>query len=107
MSAPELRAYQREAIDAVIAARRSGVRRMVVCLPTGAGKTVIFSQLARLARKTVLVLAHREELRPQGREKIDSAMNGGGDSGGSVAIEQGDKRAPSDTKVLVCSIRSL
>ena len=65
MSAPVLRAYQREAIDAVIAARRSGVRRMVVCLPTGAGKTVIFSHLARLATKQVLVLAHREELLAQ------------------------------------------
>lgn len=51
MAPPQLRAYQREAIAAVIAARRSGVRRMVVCLPTGAGKTVIFSHLARLATK--------------------------------------------------------
>ena len=60
MAAPQLRAYQQEAIDAVIAARRNGVRRMVVCLPTGAGKTVIFSHLARLATKQVLVLAHRD-----------------------------------------------
>ena len=57
-----LRPYQQEAIDAVLAARRSGVRRMVVSLPTGAGKTVIFSELARLAQRQVLVLAHREEL---------------------------------------------
>jgi len=32
---------------------------------TGAGKTVIFSHLARLARRQVLVLAHREELLTQ------------------------------------------
>ena len=42
-TAPTLRPYQRDAIEAVLGARRGGVRRMVVCLPTGAGKTVIFS----------------------------------------------------------------
>ena len=52
---PTLRPYQREAIDAVLAARRAGIRRMLVCLPTGAGKTVIFSHLAGLARRPVPV----------------------------------------------------
>src|SRR5256885_12504936 len=62
-SAPsELRPYQRDAVEAVLAARRAGKRRLLVHLPTGAGKTVIFSHLARLARRQVLVLAHREEL---------------------------------------------
>ena len=76
---------------------------MVVCLPTGAGKTVIFSHLARLARRQVLVLAHREELLGQAREKLERAMDGIA----VVAIEQGAQRAPADAKVLVCSIRSL
>jgi superfamily II DNA or RNA helicase len=103
MTAPELRSYQREAIDAILGARRGGVRRMVVCLPTGAGKTVVFSHLARLARRQVLVLAHREELLTQAREKIERAMGGLA----VVAIEQGEKQAPPEAKVLVCSIRSL
>ena len=103
MSAPTLRPYQRDAVDAVLAARRSGVRRMVVCLPTGAGKTVIFSHLARLARRTVLVLAHREELLAQARDKIERAMQGQA----IVAVEQAEQRAPEGAKVLVCSIRSL
>jgi superfamily II DNA or RNA helicase len=103
-SAPlALRPYQREAIASVIAARKSGLRRLLVCLPTGAGKTVIFSQLARLAKKSVLVLAHREELLSQAREKIERAIEGSA----LVAIEQGNKRAPAEAKVLVCSIRSL
>ena len=101
--APTLRPYQRDAIEAVLSARRSGVRRMLVCLPTGAGKTVIFSNLAELARRQVLVLAHREELLAQAREKIDRAMGGAG----VVAIEQGASRAPNSAKVIVCSIRSL
>jgi superfamily II DNA or RNA helicase len=101
--APTLRPYQREAVDAVLTARRGGVRRMVVCLPTGAGKTVIFAQLARLARRQVLVLAHREELLEQARAKIEAALGGAG----LVAIEQGGRRAPPEAKVVVCSIRSL
>lgn len=76
---------------------------MVVCLPTGAGKTVIFSHLARLARRQVLVLAHREELLSQAREKLERAMDGDA----VVAIEQGARQASGDAKVLVCSIRSL
>ena len=103
-SSVTLRPYQRGAIDAVLVARRRGVRRMVVCLPTGAGKTVIFSHLAELARRQVLVLAHREELLSQAREKLERAMGG---TGAVVAIEQGAQRASEDAKVLVCSIRSL
>ncbi|HEY0706237.1 MAG TPA: DEAD/DEAH box helicase [Polyangia bacterium] len=101
--APELRPYQREAIDAVLAARRSGTRRMVVCLPTGAGKTVIFSRLARLARKQVLVLAHREELLGPAKEKLERALDGTN----VVALERGSERAASDAKVVVASLRSL
>lgn len=71
-----LRPYQREAVAAVIAARRRGVRRMVVSLPTGAGKTVIFSELAKMARRQVLVLAHREELLGQARAKLEAALEG-------------------------------
>jgi ATP-dependent helicase IRC3 len=100
----QLRPYQAEAIEAVLTARRSGTRRMVVCLPTGAGKTVIFSHLARIAKKQVLVLAHREELLSQAREKIERALQ---NETKVVAIERGAQRASSDAKVMVCSIRSL
>lgn len=102
-AAPTLRKYQEEAVAAVIAARKRGVRRQVVCLPTGAGKTVIFSRLAQLARRQVLVLAHRSELLEQAREKIARAL---GDDR-AVAIEQADRRAPDDAKVVVASLRSL
>jgi superfamily II DNA or RNA helicase len=101
--AAALRAYQRAAIDAVLAARRAGKRRLLVHLPTGAGKTVIFSHLASLARRPVLVLAHREELLTQAREKLERALAGTA----VVAIERGSLRAPPDARVLVCSIRSL
>lgn len=101
--APSLRPYQRDAVDAVIAARREGVRRMVVCLPTGAGKTVVFAHLARLARRSVLVIAHREELLAQARQKLQRALG----DGAVVSIEQGARRAEDRARVVVCSIRSL
>lgn len=102
-SRPTLRPYQREAIAAVIAARKAGTRRMVVALPTGSGKTVIFAELARMARRHVLVLAHREELLEQARSKLQAAIG----AGRKVAIEQAQRRAPDDAQVVVCSIRSL
>lgn len=101
MPAPTLRPYQREAIDAVLEARRGGVRRMLVTLPTGAGKTVIFAHLAGLARRQVLVLAHREELLQQAKDKLERS------GAAVVAIERGNERASSDAKIIVCSIRSL
>ena len=99
----KLRPYQSEAISAVIAARRRGVSRMIVALPTGAGKTVIFSELARLAKRPVLVLAHRTELVQQAAEKLGIAI---GDPA-LIAVEQGAARAPVGVKVVVASIRSL
>jgi len=103
VTAPSLRPYQSEAIAAVIAARQRGVRRMVVCLPTGAGKTVIFSHLARLATRQVLVLAHREELLAQAVDKLSHALEGTR----VVGLERGTSRAPAEAKVLVASLRSL
>ncbi|HEX4407074.1 MAG TPA: DEAD/DEAH box helicase [Polyangia bacterium] len=100
---PDLRPYQRAAVEAVLAARRAGKRRLLVHLPTGAGKTVIFSHLARLAKRQVLVLAHREELLTQAREKLERALGGAA----VVAIERGALRASPSAHVLVCSIRSL
>ncbi len=99
----ELRPYQREAIEAVLTARRGGARRLLVCLPTGAGKTVIFSRLAQLAKRPVLVLAHREELLQQARDKLEQALAGER----AVAIERGSERGDERADVLVCSIRSL
>lgn len=85
-----LRPYQRAAVDAVLAARRAGRRRLLVHLPTGAGKTVIFAHLAKLARRQVLVLAHREELLAQARDKLVRALDGDA----VVDIERGRSGRP-------------
>lgn len=67
----KLRDYQGEAIDAIneaLAANPQG--RYIVQLPTGMGKTVIFSSLLRDLGKRALVIAHREELLSQAKNKI-------------------------------------
>jgi ATP-dependent helicase IRC3 len=76
---------------------------MVVALPTGSGKTVIFSELARMAKRPVLVLAHRSELVQQAADKLGRAL---GDPR-AVAVEQGDLRAAAGVRAVVASIRSL
>jgi superfamily II DNA or RNA helicase len=99
----QLRPYQREAIEAVLSARRAGHRRLLVQLPTGAGKTVVFSELAARARRQVMVLAHREELLEQARDKLGRALGGKR----QVGLERGAERAEPEAEVLVCSMRSL
>ena len=98
-----LRPYQKEAISAVLAARNDGHKRLLITLPTGAGKTVIFSELCRLAQRTVLVLAHREELLQQASVKITQMTEGLA----LVGVEQGDRHAADVSTVVVASIRSL
>src|SRR3954454_8119883 len=72
-SALELRPYQLEAADAVRDGYRRGLRRMLAQLATGLGKTVLFAHLAhRVVERSgrVLVIAHRDELLTQAREKL-------------------------------------
>jgi superfamily II DNA or RNA helicase len=66
----ELRPYQVEAIAAIEEAERRGVRRPLLGLPTGTGKTVIFAALIRKRGGRALVLAHRDELLTQATDKI-------------------------------------
>lgn len=71
----ELRPYQKEAIESLVEGWDEGYRRLAVVLPTGAGKTVVFSHLIQQMRTArgigrALVVAHREELLEQAAEKI-------------------------------------
>src|SRR5262245_423600 len=65
-----LRDYQDEAITAVAAAFRRGVRRQLIHLPTGTGKTIVFGSLIGRTRRRCLDLAHRDALIRQSIEKI-------------------------------------
>jgi superfamily II DNA or RNA helicase len=65
-----LRPYQSEALDAVWEAERQHLRRVLISLPTGAGKTVIFAMLIHQRPGRALVLVHRDELITQAVEKL-------------------------------------
>ena len=65
-----LRPYQWEAIDEILAAASNGISRPLVSLPTGTGKTVVFAHLLAHRGGRGLVLAHRDELLQQARDKI-------------------------------------
>lgn len=67
-----LRDYQTEALDAVKSFMDNGIKRQLVVLPTGAGKTVIFTHLPEHIEDSLpmLILAHREELLIQAKEKL-------------------------------------
>lgn len=64
-----LRPYQQEAVDAAIRYFRRSIQPAVIVLPTGAGKSLVIAELARLARGRVLVLAHVKELIAQNHAK--------------------------------------
>ncbi|PHM45994.1 putative helicase [Xenorhabdus mauleonii] len=64
-----LRPYQQEAVDATIRYFRQHKDPAVIVLPTGAGKSLVIAELAKLAHGRVLVLAHVKELVAQNHSK--------------------------------------
>lgn len=72
----ELRPYQQEAKESIQAEWAKGVKRTLLVLPTGCGKTIVFSKViedrVRLGER-VLVLAHRGELLEQAADKLEKA----------------------------------
>ncbi|MBI4332608.1 MAG: DEAD/DEAH box helicase family protein, partial [Chloroflexi bacterium] len=99
-----LRPYQVECLEAIQIAHSSGKNRLLVSLPTGTGKTVVFAHLPRCLslHKKMLVLAHREELLEQAAEKIRAA-----NPGARVEIEQSERRANPGADVIVASVPSI
>jgi superfamily II DNA or RNA helicase len=101
-----LRPYQSTALHAVRETYREGHRSALVVMPTGTGKTVLFAEIARLAKGPVLVLAHRQELVEQARKKIAEWCQD------VVAVEMAGQRGftkpdNSRPKIAVASIQTL
>ena len=119
MTEIKLRDYQSEAIDAVFKAWGDGMRRPAVVLPTGAGKTVVFSALVKRFRgkqngpldqfkvdpkagSRVMVLAHRDELVDQAMAKLRAVLPEDVTVG---KVKAGDNQITSD--VIVASVQTL
>ena len=72
----EMRPYQAAARDSILEQWREGVDRTLLILPTGTGKTIVFSKVIEERVRqggNVLVLAHREELLNQASDKLAKA----------------------------------
>lgn len=68
----ELRTYQQEAVDNTLKYFRKRRDPAVIVLPTGAGKSLVIAELAKIAVGRVLVLAHVKELVEQNHLKYES-----------------------------------
>jgi DNA repair protein RadD len=74
----KLRDYQNEAVESTIKHFRKSDDSAVIVLPTGAGKSLVIAELARLAKRKILVLAHVKELVEQNHAKYQSyGLNAG------------------------------
>lgn len=65
-----LRRYQQDALTAIEAAAARGVRRALLVLATGLGKTIVFAELIGRRPGRGLVLVHRDELVRQAVDKL-------------------------------------
>jgi len=95
-----LRDYQTECLDVILSEYEKGVSRQLISLPTGSGKTVIMSSLARKLNKKTLIIAHRQELIDQAVEKFKLFW-----PNSSVGICMGGT-AEIDCQVVVGSVQS-
>ncbi|MEZ8231121.1 DEAD/DEAH box helicase [Vibrio splendidus] len=96
-----LRPYQADSVKSVIHYFRKHKTPAVLVLPTGAGKSLVIAELARLAKGRVLVLAHVKELVEQNHEKYE-----GYGLKGSI-FSAGLGRKETDQQVVFASVQSV
>lgn len=100
----QLRDYQIELIQQVFRHWGVGEHRVMVQLPTGGGKTIIFCAIANEFTKQsepVLVIAHREELITQAATKLEAV------AGVPVGIIKAGYKPNPDALLQVASIQTL
>jgi ATP-dependent helicase IRC3 len=114
-----LRPYQTATLDAIAASRRRGVRRALITLPTGTGKTIVFlSDILRLRAEGVvsaahpaIILAHREELLQQPYDRLQQLVETGeglfAQDRVSVGLERAESRAPRGCEVVIASVATV
>jgi DNA repair protein RadD len=96
-----LRPYQADSVKSVIHYFRKHQTPAVLVLPTGAGKSLVIAELARLAKGRVLVMAHVKELVEQNHEKYE-----GYGLKGSI-FSAGLGRKETDQQVVFASVQSV
>ena len=71
----ELRTYQQSSLDGTLGWLKTKITHPLIVLPTGSGKTIVFAHLIKTLYKQdpsqrFLIIAHRQELISQAKEKI-------------------------------------
>lgn len=105
MGAIKLRPYQQEAMDSVISCWDGGCKRVLLVLPTGCGKTIVFAKIAEYEVRQghrVLIMAHRGELLEQAADKIKKS------TGLGCAVEKADQTCLGEFyRIVVGSVQTL
>lgn len=102
----KLRKYQQHAVDSAIDELATNKSTLIV-LPTGGGKTIVFSRLCEHFMQTgrVMVIAHREELIRQAASKIKAV------TGYQPSVEMASEWSAEDgfnkPKIVVSSVQTL
>jgi superfamily II DNA or RNA helicase len=100
----ELRPYQVQCLLNIHRAERQQVRRMLVSLPTGTGKTTIFAHLPHAVHipKRLLILAHRQELIEQAEHTLRRY-----NPTKRIGLEYGPHSAKPDDEIVIASLDAL
>jgi superfamily II DNA or RNA helicase len=105
----KLRRYQSDAENSTMEAWADGCRSVLGVMPTGTGKTIVFASLIRRKfPKRALIVAHRQELIWQARDKIKKV------TGLNVDVEMGEYKSRTDgdmfhpkASVIVSTVQTL
>lgn len=102
----QLRPYQREAKEAIFVEwDKNGHRKTLIVLPTGTGKTIVFSDVVQECVRRgerVLILAHRGELLDQAADKLKKT------TGLIAAVEKAEQSCQGSWyRVVVGSVQTL
>lgn len=89
----KLRDYQQQAVNNTIKFFQKKREPAMIVLPTGAGKSLVIAELARIANGRVLVLAHVKELVEQNYDKYKSYGLEAGIFSASLGKKDRDEKA--------------
>lgn len=98
----QLRDYQTDAITAVEKSWAAGHQRTAAVLPTGGGKTIVFSHIIAQAGEKTLAVAHRDELIEQAAAKIRAVA-----PGLRVGVVKAERDEHQGADVVVASVQTL
>lgn len=103
-TSPQLRDYQLDIIQQIFAHWFNGLSAVAMQLPTGAGKTIIFTAVANefiAMDEPVLVIAHRTELIAQAASKLETVTDR------PIGIIKSGIKPNPDSLIQVASIQTL